>query len=116
MLGGDYSIKFVLWFVLGCVLLCYVVSEIWCYESVCVENKSMYWVIFELIWRDFFKFFALKYGNKIFYFDGMVNRMVFWKSDEKILKVWKIGMIGYLFIDVNMCEFVVIGFMSNRGR
>ena len=26
-------------------------------------NESTYWVIFELIWRDYFKYISLKYGN-----------------------------------------------------
>ena len=116
MLGGDYSTKLAPWLALGCVSPRYVVSEIRRYESARVENKSTYWVIFELIWRDFFKFFALKHGNKIFHLDGTANRTASWKSDEKILKAWKTGTTGYPLIDANMRELAATGFMSNRGR
>ena len=29
------------------------------------SNKSTYWVLFELLWRDYFRFFAMKHGRKI---------------------------------------------------
>lgn len=116
MLGGDYSTKLAPWLALGCVSPRHVVSEIRRYESERVENKSTYWVIFELIWRDFFKFFALKHGNKIFHLDGTAGRRASWKRDEKILKAWKTGTTGYPLIDANMRELAATGFMSNRGR
>lgn len=119
MLGGDYSTKLAPWLALGCVSPRYVVNEIRRYESQRVENKSTYWVIFELIWRDFFKFFALKHGNKIFHRDGTANRKAAWKTDGtelKILQAWKTGMTGYPLVDANMRELAATGFMSNRGR
>jgi len=117
MLGGDYSTKLAPWLALGCVSPRYVVSEIRKYESEIVENKSTYWVIFELIWRDFFKFFALKYGNKIFHLHGTTaNRNAAWREDDDALEAWKSGMTGYPLIDANMRELKYTGFMSNRGR
>jgi deoxyribodipyrimidine photo-lyase len=116
MLGGDYSTKLAPWLALGCVSPRFVVSEIRRYESERVENKSTYWVIFELIWRDFFKFFALKHGNSIFHLDGTAGRRASWKQDSKILEAWKTGSTGYPLIDANMRELAATGFMSNRGR
>jgi deoxyribodipyrimidine photo-lyase len=37
------------------------------YEKERVSNQSTYWVIFELIWRDYFKFVCWKYGDAVFY-------------------------------------------------
>ena len=117
MLGGDYSTKLAPWLALGCVSPRYVVSEIRKYENEIMENKSTYWVIFELIWRDFYKFFALKYGNKIFHLHGTCsNRSAAWREDDAALKAWKSGMTGYPLIDANMRELKNTGFMSNRGR
>jgi len=116
MLGGDYSTKLAPWLALGCVSPRYVANEIRRYESERVENKSTYWVIFELIWRDFFKFFALKHGNKIFHLHGTTHRRASWKDDEKIINAWKTGTTGYPLIDANMRELAATGFMSNRGR
>ena len=36
------------------------------YEKEIKKNQSTYWLIFELIWRDFFKYISIKHGNKIF--------------------------------------------------
>lgn len=56
MLGGDYSTKFSPWLALGCLSPRRIYHEIRKYESTRVSNKSTYWVIFELIWRDYFRY------------------------------------------------------------
>ena len=45
------------------------------YERQRTANKSTYWVQFELSVRDFWRFFALKQGSKIF-LEGGVNGRV----------------------------------------
>lgn len=40
------------------------------YENERTSNNSTYWVLFELIWRDYFRYVAMKYGNQIFYEGG----------------------------------------------
>ncbi len=32
-----------------------------------VSNESTYWLVFELLWRDFFHFQSRKYSGKCFY-------------------------------------------------
>ena len=59
MLGGDYSSKFSAWLALGCISPRYIAKEIRNYEKSRVKNDSTYWLIFELIWRDFFIFHSL---------------------------------------------------------
>lgn len=55
MLGGDYSTKFAPWLAHGCLSPRTIYAEIQRYQQQRTKNKSTYWVIFELIWRDFFK-------------------------------------------------------------
>ncbi len=55
MLGGDYSTKFSPWLAAGCLSPRTIYHAIRKYEAQRVANKSTYWVIFELIWRDFFR-------------------------------------------------------------
>jgi len=50
MLGGDYSTKLSPWLAHGCVSPLLIYEEIKKYERQRTENKSTYWVIFELIW------------------------------------------------------------------
>lgn len=58
MLGGDYSTKFSPWLAAGCLSPRTIYHAIRKYEAQRVANKSTYWVIFELIWRDFFRWAA----------------------------------------------------------
>jgi deoxyribodipyrimidine photo-lyase len=84
MVGGDYSTKLSPWLAAGCVSPRKVYHDIRRYEQQRVENKSTYWVIFELIWRDYFRFFAVKHGAKIFFEGGIINKKLDWSPDEEV--------------------------------
>ena len=71
---------------------------------------------FELIWRDYFKYVSLKYGDKIFKLGGILNKEYNWKHDEKVITDWIEGKTKYDFVNANMKEIAATGFMSNRGR
>ena len=36
-----------------------------------IANENTYWLIFELLWRDYMKFYALKYGRDMFMLGGV---------------------------------------------
>ena len=55
MIGADYSTKFSPWLAHGCISPRMIVAECQKYERTRVKNKSTYWVVFELLWRDFCK-------------------------------------------------------------
>ncbi|CAE7601480.1 unnamed protein product [Symbiodinium sp. CCMP2456] len=116
MLGSDYSTKFAPWLAFGCLSPRKIFEQIREYEKEKVANKSTYWVLFELMWRDFFRFFAAKHGNKIFKLYGVSGGDWEWQSDAKLFQLWAHGMTGYPLIDANMRELRATGFMSNRGR
>lgn len=73
-------------------------------------------LVFELLWRDFFKFFALKHGDSIFLPGGTIGSNQEWKHYEKNLISWVEGRTGFPLVDANMRELAATGFMSNRGR
>lgn len=116
MLGSDYSSKFSPWLALGCLSPRYIYQQVQKYEEERVKNDSTYWLIFELLWRDFFRFTAVKYGNKIFYLSGLQNISLPWQENWSIFETWCEGQTGYPLIDANMRELKTTGFMSNRGR
>ncbi|KAK2512646.1 cryptochrome DASH-like protein, partial [Columba guinea] len=66
LVGMDYSTKFAPWLALGCISPRYIYEQIRKYEKERTANQSTYWVLFELLWRDYFRFVALKYGRRIF--------------------------------------------------
>jgi len=112
----DYSTKFAPWLAHGNLSPRFVARECTKYEEQRVANKSTYWVVFELIWRDFFKFFALKHGTSIFFPSGTMKSDKPWKHYQKNLQAWIDGKTGYPLVDANMRELAATGFMSNRGR
>jgi deoxyribodipyrimidine photo-lyase len=73
-------------------------------------------LVFELLWRDYWKFFALKHGTSIFFPGGTIGSTKEWKHFEKNLQAWIDGRTGFPLVDANMRELAATGFMSNRGR
>lgn len=116
MLGANYSSKFAPWLAHGCISPRFVAQQCRRYEQERVANKSTYWLVFELLWRDFFKFFAWKHGDALFRPGGTIQSSKRWKPFEKSLQAWKEGKTGYPLVDANMRELNATGFMSNRGR
>jgi deoxyribodipyrimidine photo-lyase len=117
LIGGDSSSKFSAWLSLGCISPRKIYEEIKKYENEVVSNDSTYWLIFELIWRDYFHFVALKFGTRIFKTSGIKNDLLkVWKHDKVNFEKWVNGETGVPFVDANMKELQLTGFMSNRGR
>jgi deoxyribodipyrimidine photo-lyase len=117
MLGGDYSSKLSPWLSQGCISPKMVYHELKKYEKERGANESTYWLFFELLWRDFFRFMGKKYGNKIFQKGGTRGQIdPKWVEDLELLERWTAGKTGIPFIDANMLELKNTGFMSNRGR
>jgi deoxyribodipyrimidine photo-lyase len=117
LLGGDYSTKFSPWLAQGCLSPKYIYQELKRYEQERGENKSTYWIFFELLWRDYFRLMAKKHGNAMFMKGGMRGKPDRRLSDDfNRLKQWADGETGVPFIDANMREIACTGFMSNRGR
>lgn len=116
LLGEDYSSKFSPWLAFGCLSPRYITSEIRKYEELRVANSSTYWLIFELIWRDYFRFVVKKYGNTVFQRGGIKQVSGRWSTNERVFEAWRTGKTGHPFVDANMRELLLTGFMSNRGR
>lgn len=117
LLGKDFSSKLSPYLAQGCISPKIIYSEIKKYEEERVANDSTYWLVFELLWRDFFRLMGKKHQNAIFKIDGPQKRTdLKWKKDEKLFEAWTEGKTGIPFIDANMNEIKRTGFMSNRGR
>ena len=116
LLGANYSSKFSPWLALGCLSPRLIYAEVKRYEQERVKNDSTYWLIFELLWRDFFRFVAQKYGDRLFYRRGLLGVEFPWQQDVKRFHLWQAGRTGYPLVDANMRELQRTGFMSNRGR
>ncbi len=116
LIGADYSSKLSAALAVGCISPRTIYHEVKKYEQERITNQSTYWLIFELLWRDYFRFAAEKYGAKIFHANGIRSKQLKWLNDTKKFEAWRTGNTGVDFIDANMKELLLTGFMSNRGR
>jgi deoxyribodipyrimidine photo-lyase len=117
MVGADYSSKFSAWLAQGCMSPRSIYAEIKKYESKIIANESTYWLFFELLWREYFRWILLKYGNHFYQKKGIQkNKSQDTQHDILKFESWKNGTTGHKFIDANMRELNLTGFMSNRGR
>jgi deoxyribodipyrimidine photo-lyase len=116
LIGTDYSSKFSPWLANGSLSAKTIYWNVKKFEEDEIKNQSTYWLIFELIWRDYFKYISLKHGNNIFKIGGILNKNYSWSSNKKIIKNWINGETKDDFVNANMIELKRTGWMSNRGR
>lgn len=59
------------------------------YENERGPRDAGYWIVFELLWRDFFKFIAMKYGTRLFYARGLRSEPYEWKTNPQAFEAWR---------------------------
>jgi deoxyribodipyrimidine photo-lyase len=126
--NSDFSSKLSPWLALGCVSPKTIYWNCRRYEEEVVSNKSTYWMVFELLTRDYFRLVAANARKQLFALNGFTGRG---PSDPDIwalaegaitsqhkgrLDAWISGRTGAPFVDASMREMAATGFMSNRGR
>ncbi len=117
LLDFDDSTKFSPWLNLGCLSPRTVMAELQQFEAQVIKNESTYWVLFELLWRDYFKFFSQKFGPKIFQIQGVnALRSFDFDEDPAVFQAWCQGQTSEPFVNAHMRELNATGWMSNRGR
>ncbi len=116
LIGKDYSSKLSAWLANGSISPRTIYYEVKKYEKQIGKNDSTYWLIFELIWRDFFKYISLKHNNEIFKIGGILHKGYEWKNDQELIEQWINGETREPFVNANMIELKKTGWMSNRGR
>lgn len=117
MIGEGYSTKFSAWLSAGCLSARGIYVELKKYEEQYAPSKSTYWLVFELLWRDYFRFMMKKYRRRFFLQNGIRNNEISLpEHDEEQLNNWINGQTGNAFINANMIELKRTGYLSNRGR
>jgi len=116
LLGANYSTRFSPWLANGSLSPRMVYHELKRYENIYGNSQNTYWVFFELLWRDYSRFVAIKYGNRIFKPAGIRNNDHHCFRNAEAFEKWRTGNTGNDFVDANMLELLLTGWMSNRGR
>lgn len=116
LIGSSYSSKFSPWLANGCISPRRIYHEISSFESNVKKNQSTYWLKFELLWREFFKWTTELNQHKLFQKKGFLDELTIKKEHNENFESWANGKTHNEFINANMNELNRTGFMSNRGR
>ena len=117
LIGEAYSSKLSPFLSIGNISPIAIYHEVKRFEEERCSNQSTYWLIFELLWRDFFRMTSLKYGANIFHESGINNSTPLPSyQNKKAFEQWSNGETKDAFVNANMIELRETGFMSNRGR
>ena len=69
--GTDYSSKFSPWLASGALSARTVLAELKAFEAEHGTSDGTYWLWFELLWRDYFRFLHLQYGAALYHTRGL---------------------------------------------
>ena len=116
MLGEDFSTKFSSFLNFGTLSVREILHQVNNYEKKYISNSSTYWVKFELLWREYCKWIALKFENKVFLKTGIMNKKVFSNYNENLYTRFIQAQTGFPLVDAGVRELITTGYMSNRAR
>lgn len=127
----NNSSKFSPWLALGCLSARTVYWNVKRFEAATGgQTQQTYWMIFELMTRDYFRWISACVGTKLFALNGFSGtndngsngaplfqrQNTISQRDKRNLLRWIDGQTGAPFVDASMRELKHTGFMSNRGR
>lgn len=90
LIGSNYSSKLSPWLATGNISPRYVYFETKAFEEKHRRNDSTKVYVDELFWRDYNRYWCLKYGNKVFSSYGIYDRTYYdWKTSPDFVKRWR---------------------------
>ena len=114
--GMANSTKFSPWLANGNVSVRQIMHALQEYEQQHGANDSTYWIYFELLWREYFQLYSLRYGHQLFAFSGISANKPLTSFYSGRFKQWCTGTTPYPIVNACMKQLNQTGYMSNRGR
>ena len=118
--GLDFSTKLSPWLSIGALSARTVHAALLRAEAAHGASEGTYWLWFELLWRDYFRFLHLKYGVQLYRARGMADAPPAAAPDananDAALLRWREGRTGEALVDAGMHELAATGYLSNRMR
>mmetsp|Transcript_18324 Transcript_18324/g.13174 ORF Transcript_18324/g.13174 Transcript_18324/m.13174 type:complete len:129 (+) Transcript_18324:919-1305(+) len=116
-MGANFASFLSPWLACGTLSPRKVFFELLRFEKSNGSSKDTVKYFDEVMWRDFYKYWCMHHGNRIFSEYGIHERSHYnWQTDMEIVQKWRQGQTGYPLIDALMREMNTSGYMSNRGR
>ncbi|MDQ7728428.1 DASH family cryptochrome [Halomonas sp. SpR8] len=109
LLGANFSTRLSPWLARGCLSARQVNDAVKAWEAEHGSNESSYWIIFELLWREYFTRAAQLEGKKTFGSRQLAKPCAAFDA-------WRDADTGVPFIDAAMLELRQTGWLSNRAR
>jgi deoxyribodipyrimidine photo-lyase len=115
LMGNDFSTKFSVWLAHGLISARQIFTSLKNYEESNGANESTYWILFELLWRDYFRLLHFKYNRKLYFQFGLKNKEINETSQDNISNLEEANTESS-FINAGIRELQNSGFLSNRMR
>jgi deoxyribodipyrimidine photo-lyase len=113
----HFSTKFSPWLACGAISAPMIYAELKHFEAERGANDSTYWIWFELLWRDYFRFLHLQHGKKLYRKQGLGSvELAKVPDNTRGFKRWCEGRTGEPLVDSGMRELATTGWLSNRMR
>lgn len=117
LFGTEFSTKFSPWLASGALSAPQIVAKLQCFEAEHGQSDSTYWIWFELLWRDYFRFLHCKYGVQLYRASGLSKSpVVLPRFDVQQFEAWTQAKTGQPLVDAAMRELINTGYLSNRLR
>jgi deoxyribodipyrimidine photo-lyase len=113
--GLDYSSKWSPWLATGALSARRILAELRHFEAAHGASDGSYWLWFELLWRDYFRFLHLQYGVRLYHARG-IGQLAPPTHHAENLARWRQGETGQPLVDAAMRELSATGYLSNRLR
>ncbi len=114
--GFDNSTKFSAWLNTGSLSVRRVYDQICHYEQNRIRNDSTQWLVFELLWREYFHWLSLNQSSKLFSFKGLSKSPPLTGYYAERFQKWSHGNTQWPLVNACMRELKHTGYLSNRGR
>ena len=114
--GWPNSSKMSPWLATGCLSARRLYQRIKQYEAIHGVNDSTYWLYFELLWREYFQWYAHHHGARLFMSGGITGDNPDYDFNAGRFKRWCRGETEWPLINACMQQLNRTGYLSNRAR
>jgi len=114
--GWSSSSNMSPWLASGCLSVRRLYQRLKLYEQNQGANESTYWLFFELLWREYFQWYALQHAQKLFLPGGPDGHQPDLAFDPETFSSWCKGETRWPLVNACMTQLNQTGYLSNRAR